>query len=433
MAAPGLLEFFRKSYATLTGNPEPFPWQEDLFFRFCQSDIPTDVVIPTGCGKTGAMISWLVALAHQARHGPEKITLPRRLVWVVNRRVIVDQATNEAEKIRKRVSDKSCEELEPVRQGLKHLCSDGAADLVSVSTLRGQFADNAAWRDDPARAAIVVGTVDMIGSRILFSGYGPGFKSRPLHAGFIGQDALLIHDEAHLEPAFQELITAVAQQQQLCQDFRPLKVLALTATSRVATKNVLTLTEADRIDTEIRRRVEASKGVVFHPIDVGEKVTNEVLRWALGFRDSDQAILIFLRKVDDVQEIAGKLRKQGFRVCELTGTVRGYERDRMIKTDSVFARFTADTEAIPATGSVYLVSTSAGEVGVNMSADHLVCDLTPFDSMIQRFGRVNRFGKGEARIEIIFSNTDGQLPTKTTDSKDASLAQKTSRASRRAV
>jgi CRISPR-associated endonuclease/helicase Cas3 len=41
---------------------------------------------------------------------------------------------------------------------------------------------------------------------------------------------------------------------------------------------------------------------------------------------------------------------------------------------------------------VYLVCTSAGEVGVNISADDLVCDLSPFDSMAQRFGRVNRFG-----------------------------------------
>jgi CRISPR-associated endonuclease/helicase Cas3 len=48
-----------------------------------------------------------------------------------------------------------------------------------------------------------------------------------------------------------------------------------------------------------------------------------------------------------------------------------------------------------------LLCTSAGEVGVNISADHLVCDLTPLDSMAQRFGRVNRFGTGDARIDIV--------------------------------
>ena len=34
----------------------------------------------------------------------------------------------------------------------------------------------------------------------------------------------------------------------------------------------------------------------------------------------------------------------------------------------------------------YLVATSAGEVGVDLDADHLVCDLSTLDSMIQRLG-----------------------------------------------
>ena len=63
-------------------------------------------------------------------------------------------------------------------------------------------------------------------------------------------------------------------------------------------------------------------------------------------------------------------------------------------------------------GTVYLVCTSAGEVGVDMSADHLVCDLTPFDSMAQRFGRVNRFGghvdgvPRVARVDIVHVTDD---------------------------
>jgi CRISPR-associated helicase Cas3 len=63
----------------------------------------------------------------------------------------------------------------------------------------------------------------------------------------------------------------------------------------------------------------------------------------------------------------------------------------------------------PQTGTVYLICTSAGEVGIDMSADHLVCDLTPFDSMAQRFGRVNRFGTGDARIDLVHVKTDANL------------------------
>src|SRR5690606_8443848 len=63
-----------------------------------------------------------------------------------------------------------------------------------------------------------------------------------------------------------------------------------------------------------------------------------------------------------------------------------------------------DRKVQPEEGTVFLVCTSAGEVGVNLSADHLVCDLTPLDSMVQRFGRVNRLPENEsqeARVEIV--------------------------------
>ena len=53
----------------------------------------------------------------------------------------------------------------------------------------------------------------MIGSRLLFGGYRIGFKTNPLHAGFLGQDVLLVHDEAHLEPAFQVLIESIELEQ----------------------------------------------------------------------------------------------------------------------------------------------------------------------------------------------------------------------------
>jgi len=401
MAPINSSEFFRESYCALTGHPGSFPWQENLFLRFCQCDIPKDLNLPTGCGKTSAMVAWLLALAWQAQAGPEGVSLPRRLVWVVNRRVVVDQATSEAGKLKQRLKEEGRRELDPVRAALRKLSATNADDLIAVSTLRGQFADNAEWRDDPARPAVVVGTVDMIGSRLLFAGYGRGFKSRPLHAGFIGQDALLIHDEAHLEPAFQDLVLAVESEQQRCHDFRRLRVMALTATSRSANDNEVTLTAADRKHEEIKNRIGAKKWVTFHPIDDEKQIASEVCNRALEFKDSGQAILIFLRRVEDVQAVASRLRRENLGVEQLTGTLRGYERDELARTDAIFARFMPDMTVTPKDGTVYLVCTSAGEVGVNMSADHLACDLTPFDSMAQRLGRVNRFGKGEARVEIV--------------------------------
>ena len=73
-----------------------------------------------------------------------------------------------------------------------------------------------------------------------------------------------------------------------------------------------------------------------------------------------------------------------------------------MQRDEILARFLPASPAGRREGTVYLVSTSAGEVGVNLSADHAVFDLTPFDSMAQRLGRINRFGKGDARVEVVY-------------------------------
>jgi CRISPR-associated endonuclease/helicase Cas3 len=215
-------------FRALTGN-SPFPWQRQLYERFLAGEIPNWCDIPTGLGKTMVMAIWLIAVATSPKR------LPRRLVYVVNRRTVVDQATDEAvkmmEKLMKPGDDPA---LQFLASKLYTLCAVKHKSPVAISTLRGQFADNGEWLHDPTRLAFVIGTPDMVGSRLLFSGYGRGFKTRPLHAGMIGQDSLIVHDEAHLEPAFQQLLEAVKREQTegRTRDPRPIVVMELTATSR---------------------------------------------------------------------------------------------------------------------------------------------------------------------------------------------------------
>src|SRR5258708_9671357 len=84
---------FDDAFLALTGN-KPFPWQRELYRLFVEDGIPASCNIPTGLGKTAVIAIWLLALAAR----PHKV--PRRLVYVVNRRTVVDQATREVEKIR---------------------------------------------------------------------------------------------------------------------------------------------------------------------------------------------------------------------------------------------------------------------------------------------------------------------------------------------
>jgi CRISPR-associated endonuclease/helicase Cas3 len=186
--------YFEKTFRDLTGY-NPFPWQQAMYLLMLAGKPPESCQIPTGLGKTSVIAVWLIALANNPA------LVPRRLVYVVNRRTVVDQSTEEAKKLRDNLKN-----MEELKEKL------GGGELA-ISTLRGQFADNREWSADPSRPAVIVGTVDMIGSRLLFSGYGIGFRSKPLHAGFLGQDALIVHDEAHLEPAFHKLLVSIKDEQ----------------------------------------------------------------------------------------------------------------------------------------------------------------------------------------------------------------------------
>lgn len=365
---------FDADFQSLTGNA-PFPWQRALYERLVKGDVPSTCDLPTGLGKTSVIAIWLLARAAGA-------ALPRRLVYVVNRRTVVDQTTTEILRIREKRT----------RAGIE--------GELAVSTLRGQMADNRAWSADPSQNAVICGTVDMIGSRLLFGGYRIGFRSRPLHAGFLGQDSLVVHDEAHLEPAFQALLEAVRREQERAGDPWPLRVMELTATSRTAAEAPFALGAEDHDHPVIAQRLGAAKRLVLHA--AAEKdVAASVSARCLDFRESGAAILVYLRTIEGVTSVAAALRRAGVQVQLLTGTMRGYERDRLVDTDSVFARFLPGDRASRAAGTVYLVCTSAGEVGVNLSGDHLVCDLTTFESMAQRFGRVNRFGeRGDSEIHV---------------------------------
>lgn len=76
---------FGAAFKVLTGY-DPLPWQASLFTRFATGTIPTTLNLPTGLGKTSVIPIWLIALALVPN-------VPRRLVYVVNRRTVVDQAT----------------------------------------------------------------------------------------------------------------------------------------------------------------------------------------------------------------------------------------------------------------------------------------------------------------------------------------------------
>src|SRR4029077_5038728 len=131
------LALFRQAFSAFQGHgKEPFPWQERLFREFVAGRIPSALDLPTGLGKTSVMALLLIARGLSDDADPS--SLPRRLVYVVDRRAVVDQASAEAEKIRRGLKQSG---LDLKRLGL------GNVELP-ISTLRGQHIDNRDWLAD---------------------------------------------------------------------------------------------------------------------------------------------------------------------------------------------------------------------------------------------------------------------------------------------
>lgn len=371
-----------------------FPWQRRLLDKMLAGELPSALDIPTGLGKTSVMAIWLVARAAGA-------PVPRRLIYVVDRRVVVDQATTVAEGLREFVS------RDPELRGALGL---GEGEPLPISTLRGQHIDNRAWLADPSKPAIVLATVDMAGSRLLFEGYGVTRRMRSYHAGLLGVDALVALDEAHLVPPFELLLREVESaaarglgplDPSVGGVLPPFRLMSLSATGGDSDAP-LRLDADDLAHAVVAQRMRASKR-----LELRDQVDDDALPDALAAAAWQHAAaagagryLVFCDKRKDAIAVAARLERHGATHVELlVGARRVFERE-------VVAGWLKDHGFIAGTGEpgvqlAFVVATSAGEVGVDLDATHMVSDLVPWERMVQRLGRVNRRGERAADVVVI--------------------------------
>lgn len=403
---------FDHAFERLSGYG-PFPWQRRLFHLLCKGSVPRAVDIPTGLGKTAVMACWLLARANGS-------PLPRRLVYVVDRRVVVDQATQFAQDVRDRLED-----LPELREKLNL----GGRSLP-ISTLRGQHLDNRAWLEDPVATSIVVGTVDMIGSRLLFSGYGVSRRMRPNAAGLLGCDSLVVLDEAHLSRPFEHLLSAIERQRRVSDKRQtessatereeavaglglppPFRLLPLSATlgGLKDASPPFQLNDEDRLDATVNRRLNAPKALRVTNLVEGTSLDDALAdaTWNLYLEETvaDQVpvrLVVYCHSREIAEKVASKLKaksKNQAKTILFTGGRRVRERQRAANELQECGLISSSSTAPK--NSVFLVATAAGEVGVDLDADHMVCDLVPWERMVQRLGRVNRRGTRAARVRVI--------------------------------
>ncbi len=391
---------FSEFFEAVWGH-QPFLWQQDLCSQVLADNCWPDVIdLPTGSGKTAALDVALFCLAAQPK------VFPRRIAFVIDRRIIVDQVAKRAEILGKALADASGGALLLVAEALKAL--GGGADALKLGTLRGGVLRSNDWAKWPDQASVIVSTVDQFGSRLLFRGYGVSPGMWPIHAGLAGNDCLILLDEVHLAEPFRQTLTAI-DERFASPDVVPRrwKVVEMSATPGAGDVKSFRLHPERHIDgdqnAELRRRVTATKHATLVPIGKKNEAAEVVLAAKipplverLRKRAGNEAVIgVVLNRVASARAVAAALAKEGFQTRLVTGRMRPLDRDdTMVEVEQA-----ADPSRSEKGTGLVVVATQCIEVGADLSFDALITEVAPLDALKQRFGRLDRRGTASDRGE----------------------------------
>ena len=370
-----------------------YQWQVAL----ASNDWPRVLIAPTGSGKTAAVtLGWA---AHRLNRPAET---PRRLVWCLPMRTLVEQT---AEKVRDWF-DKLAE-IDEARQ---------LPRPAEVHVLMGGTT-SADWLEAPERPAVVVGTQDMLLSRALMRGYASSRALWPMEFALLHEDAQWVFDEVQLMgagratsaqlEAFRRSETARREKAGIGRG-RPSRSLWLSATldpSWLATvdhpvppaTSVCTVDPRTTRDDRLARLAGATKRLHRSPVaPASSKKTNidnyvrELADAVLWGRRLGSMTLAIVNRVDRAQELYRALDTRTAKLGQLAPTlVLIHSRFRPADRQREMDKIKADTNEA---GQI-VVATQAVEAGVDISAAVLFTEIAPWSSMIQRFGRTNRYAE----------------------------------------
>ena len=369
---------------------EPFPWQRRLTAQVLDRRAwPKVIDLPTGTGKTAVLDTAVFVMAAQPA------TSPRRVVFVIDRRIVVDQVHKRARKIQECLETADTPVLERVRDRLRDL---SGGEPLGVAALRGGIPLDGDWAHRPDQPWVVVSTVDQFGSRLLFRGYGVTPGMRPIHAGLTGNDCLVILDEVHLSVPFAETLAQVSALRGSKSLPRRFCTVEMSATPSDEAAERFTLDPEADLDgcAELRRRVEASRHAELVPVRVQDVVPAAVLKIVKSIanavrRNESQvrSVGVVVNRVRTARETYELLAGEGHDAHLITGRMRPL--DRIDALDRIGPVVDPDGDR-RGDRLVVVVATQAIEVGADFSFDALVTECAAVDSLSQRFGRLDRRG-----------------------------------------
>lgn len=341
---------------------DPYDYQRELGAR---AKPPAVIEVPTGSGKTLAvLLPWLCDAC-----------APRRLVYALPMRSLVEQTARVAEDALRRLDDDT-----PV-----HVLM-GGVEAVD-------------WRIDVDRRAVIVGTIDMLLSRALNRGYGESRFAWPVSFGLLNNDCRWVFDEVQLMGPARATSAqlhglrhklGVAARSETVWMSATIDHEALTTVDHSHDGDVVRLSEVDR-EGPLRRRLEATKLV--ERVDVaGLQAAKLPVAIAGAVRERHRAgtrSIVVVNRVELAQQIHAALAKLAKRDPDAPQLVLLHSRfrppDRAARMDEALTE--------PDDAGTILVATQVIEAGVDLSSALLATETAPFSSIVQRLGRCNRAGE----------------------------------------
>ena len=403
----------------------PFDWQRRLAARVLEQAgtskaWPEAIALAAASGKTACIDIAVFALAAQSSRLADggAITAPRRIFFVVDRRVIVDQAYERACEIRKRLQDASSGILKEIADRLRHIARGeiaGFADEppLEVYSLRGGMYRSDAWARTPLQPMIVASTVDQIGSRLLFRAYGRGSNTWPIYAGLVANDSLILLDEAHCAQPFLQTLQAVGRFRTWAHAplERPFYPVVMSATPPPGLDTFTdTSEEIHDLDHPLGRRQLAHKPAILKTVDaanredIAARLVDAMCEAAWDLIDGGlHAVVVFANRVATARYTYRRLKAcPNIKAELLTGRMRPVDKEAVIKRLKDLCLHSGESSKRNLDRPVIVVATQTLEVGADLDFDGLVTECASLDALRQRFGRLNRMGrKVDCRATIL--------------------------------
>lgn len=363
----------------------------------CKSQL---IDIPTGLGKTAAVVlAWLWNRVAQPDEA-ERQKWPRRLVYCLPMRTLVEQTEAEARKW-----------LE--KHGLLWDNEPGTRKgKVGVHILMGGE-DSGEWDIYPEENAILIGTQDMLLSRALNRGYGMSRYRWPMHFGLLNNDCLWVMDETQL------MGVGVETSAQLDGFRHDEKILTFGACPTWWMSATLESERLDTVDHQKPAHVEklsdaeqASGGA--HDLIVAPKKlspaplalnsttkNNYAKRLAELVAGRHQELiknphptgtltLVIVNRVLRAREIYEALTRGERKGKQTIAPLYPLEKVALIHSRFRPVDRERHTKLLFGTGDRIVIATQAVEAGVDVSARLVITELAPWSSLVQRMGRCNR-------------------------------------------